>query len=101
MRALTVSSALFLNLISLLDDLRKDTSIKTRPRSINAMTCLMAYHNKKGAEAISIVLQTRVDELSMRDKFNLFCNRFKVLFKIIMVNITDPDSLLATIILIL
>jgi hypothetical protein len=28
-------------------------------RYSHAMTCLMAYHNKKGTEAISIVLQTR------------------------------------------
>jgi hypothetical protein len=26
----------------------------------HAMTCLMAYHNKKGSEAISIVLQTTI-----------------------------------------
>jgi hypothetical protein len=29
-------------------------------RHSHAMTCLMAYHNKKGTEAISIVLQTRI-----------------------------------------
>jgi len=27
-------------------------------RYSHAMTCLMAYHNKKGTESISIVLQT-------------------------------------------
>jgi hypothetical protein len=27
-------------------------------RYSRAMTCLMAYHNKKGTESISIVLQT-------------------------------------------
>ena len=69
---------LFIFLNSLLDELRNDTSIKTRPRSINdslwschAMTCLMAYHNKKRTEAISIMLQSSC-MLSCSLSLNLF-----------------------------
>jgi hypothetical protein len=38
----------------------------------HTMTCLMAYHNKKGSEAISIVLQTIIAAIwrsNYRDRY--------------------------------
>ncbi len=43
----------------------KHVPVQSMIRYSHAMTCLMAYHNKKGTEAISIVLQTRLLDMLM------------------------------------
>jgi hypothetical protein len=39
----------------------KHVHVQSMIRYSHAMTCLMAYHNKKRTEAIPIVLQARLD----------------------------------------
>ena len=45
------------------DDWSEHVPIQSMIRYSVAMTCLMAYHNKKGTEAISVVLRTRLVDI--------------------------------------